>query len=615
MPRAADSRGADWALGRARRLAESRGLGVWVLTLLVGAASVALLTTVVSGVAPVSGVRLPWWVLAPAFLVAEATVVHLHFRRDAHSFTLSEVPLAFALAAAAPVEAIAGRLVGGTAVVLFRGGRRFNPAKACFNIALFALEITAAVAIFHAVGGGASIGRAVPAVLLAAGTVSALATVLVAVAMRVSGAELGTRDAGVALGIAIAVALTNACLGLVGIATLSVNPWLVALLSVPALAVFLGYRAHLAERRRRRHFEFLLETTRLVQRSADLEVALAALLAHVADAFRSAFVQITLVSPEGDGSALRSTRHQDGRIETMVPVTLDAAALDLPARATAFEGIAARERYGLRDAIVAPLRGERVIGSVLVGDREGDVTTFDGDDVALFETFGAHVGVALENERLGASLQRLQDLQDELRHQASHDALTGLPNRVFFSERVQAALAASPPTGVAVLFVDVDDFKNVNDTIGHSAGDALLVAVAKRLRASVDSSDTVARFGGDEFAVLIGDARDVARSAPAVAARVVRALSEDVALGGGVTAAMSASVGVAIARRGETVEEFLRHADVAMYRAKALGKARHVVFEPEPGEQKEDPSGSPVATADVGRRGPLAAGRLAGRHI
>ena len=582
MARAAALRGSSPALGTwIRRPARLRGLAVWALTAGVGAASLALFATVSGDVGtPALGFRLPWWLLVPGFLVAEATVVHLHFRRDAHSFTLSEVPLAFALAAASPVDAVLGRLIGGTIVVLVRGGRRFSAAKVVFNVALFSLEITLALAVFHALSGGSSISRAVPAVLVAAATVAVLGTLLVGVAMRVSGAWLGGRGLLLALGIATAVAITNACLGLVGIATYSVDPWLVSLLAVPAGAVFLGYRAHGEERRRRRHYEFLLETTRLLQRARDLDVALAALLRHLADGFRGEFAQITLASADREGTALRSTLYQDGRVETMIPVALASSAEGTPAHATVLDPARAHEEYGLRDAIVAPLRGEHVIGTVVVGDHEGNVATFDRDDVALFETFGAHAGMALENERLETSLRRLRDLQEQLQHQASHDALTELPNRVLFAERVEAALDdASPSNGVAVLFIDVDDFKNVNDTVGHSAGDELLIAVANRLRDCVDTGDTVARLGGDEFGVLVQDG--TGRSAPAVAERVVHALCDQVALSVGLTATVSASVGVAVARPNQSVEELLRNADLAMYAAKASGKGRYALFTPE----------------------------------
>src|SRR5215471_6337753 len=160
---------------------------------------------------------------------------------------------------------------------------------------------------------------------------------------------------------------------------------------------------------------------------------------------------------------------------------------------------------GIDDGVLCALRGEeRVFGILLVGGRVGDVSTFDENDLTLFETFAGHASVLLENGRLEQSLAQLTELKEELRHQAFHDALTGLPNRVLFTERVAGALARHPGSGSqAVLFLDLDRFKIVNDSWGHAAGDALLIQAAERIRRTVRPGDTPARLGGDEFAILL----------------------------------------------------------------------------------------------------------------
>jgi diguanylate cyclase (GGDEF)-like protein/PAS domain S-box-containing protein len=173
-----------------------------------------------------------------------------------------------------------------------------------------------------------------------------------------------------------------------------------------------------------------------------------------------------------------------------------------------------------------------------------------------------------------------KELEAQLVHQAFHDGLTGLANRTLFAERVEHALARSGTGDLAVLFIDLDDFKHVNDSLGHAAGDQLLIAAARRLQGCLRPADTAARLGGDEFAVLLERVAD-AEAAAAVAARVLDTLHQPFGLNGR-TIPIKASVGVATGRPGvDEVEELLRNADVAMYAAKAGGKDRFELFRPD----------------------------------
>jgi diguanylate cyclase (GGDEF)-like protein len=178
----------------------------------------------------------------------------------------------------------------------------------------------------------------------------------------------------------------------------------------------------------------------------------------------------------------------------------------------------------------------------------------------------------IDNTRL---LRSVREHKDQLHHQASHDSLTGLANRALLAERLRAALACYD--GAAVVLIDLDDFKIVNDTLGHTVGDGLLVAVAGRLTSCVRPVDTVARLGGDEFAVLL------IRADPAttleVTERILASLTRPFAAYGH-SLMVQASIGVADAGPGDDPERLLRNADIAMYSAKEHGKGRHARYSP-----------------------------------
>ena len=172
-----------------------------------------------------------------------------------------------------------------------------------------------------------------------------------------------------------------------------------------------------------------------------------------------------------------------------------------------------------------------------------------------------------------------KELEGQLRHQALHDSLTGLANRALFTDRIQHALDRASGLGdasLAVLFVDLDDFKTINDSLGHGAGDELLVAVGHRLGGTLRPADTAARLGGDEFAVLLENA---ATEAPqAVAGRMLDAFDRPFTIQGK-QVQMHASIGITLDTPTSTPEEMLRNADLAMYVAKQRGKGRYELFE------------------------------------
>jgi diguanylate cyclase (GGDEF)-like protein/PAS domain S-box-containing protein len=196
--------------------------------------------------------------------------------------------------------------------------------------------------------------------------------------------------------------------------------------------------------------------------------------------------------------------------------------------------------------------------------RHRDGTWLHSETVAANLLEDANVRGLVLNTR---DVSDRKELEAQLVHQAFHDGLTGLANRTLFTERVEHALARSDRSDLAVLFIDLDDFKHVNDSLGHAAGDQLLVAAARRLQGCLRPSDTAAHLGGDEFAVLLERVTD-AGAAAGVAARILDTLHQPFGLNGR-TIPIKASLGAAVGRPGtDDADELLRNADVAMYAAR-----------------------------------------------
>jgi diguanylate cyclase (GGDEF)-like protein len=221
---------------------------------------------------------------------------------------------------------------------------------------------------------------------------------------------------------------------------------------------------------------------------------------------------------------------------------------------------------GIADAMVAPVRaGAGVLGALLVANRLGDVSAFGRQDLTLLQTLARQAGGALARGQLVDDLHRAAA---EREHQALHDPLTGLPNRTLFSERIRQATASLGPEGrLAVLLLDLDRFKEINDTLGHASGDLVLREVGVRLRAGLPDSHTVARLGGDEFAVLVPALPDW--DAAVAVGRLVRATLGRPLPIEQLELEVTASMGIVLCPdHGSDPEPLLQRADVAMYQAK-----------------------------------------------
>ena len=322
-----------------------------------------------------------------------------------------------------------------------------------------------------------------------------------------------------------------------------------------------------------------------VQRRAG-ERRLAAVVEGMSDAFLSLDAQWRVTYANGEACRLNGTTREAllGRDHwTTWPETVGTA-VEGHYRRVAAERVPARFEHcyaarGVWHAIQAyPAEG-------------GGVAVFYRDVTAERRTAAEREALLVVAQEAGAAAEQalaaLRESEARFRHQALHDPLTGLANRALFGDRVAHALAraAREGTGVAVLYLDVDGFKGVNDALGHAAGDQCLVEAAARLRGAVRADDTVARLGGDEFAVLLEGthAADAEAEAVAVAHRLAAALQAPLDLEGR-SYRVAASVGIAAtggaagaAGAVDSRDALLRRADGAMYAAKARGGGRHEV--------------------------------------
>jgi diguanylate cyclase (GGDEF)-like protein len=230
-------------------------------------------------------------------------------------------------------------------------------------------------------------------------------------------------------------------------------------------------------------------------------------------------------------------------------------------------------------AMAAPVHENGVVvGSLVVGSRTPHRRYSDAEQ-AILMSFADHVSLALTDAMTTQSLHRALEAA---RHDAMHDELTGLPNRALLRDRLDQAWLRGSQSGspIALLFLDFDDFKDINDSLGHDAGDKLLVALASRLAESLRPGDTIARLGGDEFAVLIENL-SASSTAEDVAQRMLEVLIEPAVVNGR-EVTMRGSVGIAVSNFTEqNSQSLLYSADLAMYEAKRRGGARYVLYRPD----------------------------------
>jgi diguanylate cyclase (GGDEF)-like protein len=558
-----------------------RRWGVWLLAAVMVAAAAPLLTTVVEDWSLDGLPELRWWVLVPVFALGEVLVIHLPTVRNAHTHSLREVPAIVGLALLVPGEYVSAYVLG--SVLGLALGRGQRGVKLAFNGSMFALEAALGAVAYQALLGGAAPGepRGWAAAFLTVLLTDLLSAVAVTAAISITEDRFDHEVLREAMGSGVVAAMVNTCLALIVVVLILEAPVALPLLAAALGMLVLAYRATVALSTGFSRLQHLYRFVGSTARPADLDAAVYAVLSDARRVLRAEVAEI-VVLPSASAPGSRTVMTGDG--PSVVPLGGGPEAADddwwapaaagapvLRVRPTTRGG----DPGGRQDGMAAPLRSEdAVYGVLVVRGRTFQGETFTDQDLQLFETLAAHAAVALDKARL---VDRLRRLAAQREHEARHDLLTGLPNRRAFHEAV-SALVTARRTG-AVLFLDLDDFKDVNDTLGHGAGDLLLEETGRRLQAVTDG--VVARLGGDEFALLLPDTG--ASGAVEVARHVLDAVTRPVSVHQ-VTLRTGVSIGVAlVGDHGRTTEEILRHADVAMYAAKNAGTGVEV-YRPEDGQ-------------------------------
>ncbi|MBV9660029.1 MAG: EAL domain-containing protein [Acidimicrobiales bacterium] len=552
---------------RNQRRSERPGRSVRICIVVYGLAAVALGVLVIARVHDVPGHRpIPWLVMAAVFVVTD--FMEMRFPHEGQSLRLDllSVPVAVGAVFTPP----GGLLLAVTLSIAFTSLlRRDPPERATFNVVNHLAGAALARLVLAATLGGASpVGpRAVVAVALTCLTFELVTDLAVIGAVTTSAGWPGlTYLRGVA-GHFLLILPLSAVMAVITVTVTYVETWGMALMAAAAVALGLWYRSANQAWARYANLQQLYGFTVRLSELSDTDDIITVTLQESRRVLHVEHVELRLPDDLG---GIRCVLEADGSLgrEFGRPSALEAeiAAGHRPLLVPRNQQRRMPAGYDLRDLMAVPVNlGDCGTAVMIVANFEVEDETFDTEDLRFFEAFAASLGTAL------TSSQRLDRLRLEVaarEHQALHDSLTGLANRTLFGQWVAAALEQRQShENVAIMLMDLDGFKDINDTLGHHTGDAILKEVGGRVLGVIGPHRRAARLGGDEFAFVL-PTNGGEEEALEVAHAILGAVSHPVAVDG-LMLELRASLGVAIApHHGLDPASLLRRADVAMYAAK-----------------------------------------------
>ncbi len=557
---------------------------LWILILSLAAASVGLFEIYLMNwpYLPVEG-SLGFVALLAGFVLSESLAISLPVRTRHGILSFSELPLVLGLFLARPATVWLASLLA--LLLTFIALRPTSLIDGSFAVANRTLRVATTALLFRLLFDQSDL-LSPQNWSLALSAVAISGAIELAAVLWADELSQGRHDPGAARSIfalGLFVALANTSQAIVAAHLIVAQPLGLILFGVTMLVLYGAYHSYVSEYSHRLRVEFLFEMTNAL-RGASSNSAIAKLLLVDSAAMLKMDSAELVIFPRPENPDSPTCFKLDSGILTENSLTNSAnvEASDLIAVLSTPTIIHPHRQFGLaanylrgrgyHTALIGTLRSEnRPVGLFIVGNRTNRKLTLDHDDLGLFASLVHQSAIALENDQLEQAISRLRVLESELAHQANHDSLTGLANRTLLSIKLTQTIAESLPT--TLLYVDLDDFKVINDTLGHGVGDQLLTAVAHRILDCVRADDVVARLGGDEFAALICSEGDAHQMAKRILAALSRAFTID-----GHEILIGASVGLASSSDVSDASDYLAKADVAMYAAKQQGKGAVATF-------------------------------------